>query len=66
MGKVEVVDTTKGESRPRDPELDALMKYLSEIAETVAAETDNETQTTLLNSAINELCPHVKGMVEYR
>lgn len=35
---VEVVDATKGDAKNRDPELDALMKYLSELSETVETE----------------------------
>jgi hypothetical protein len=63
---VEVVDATKGSARPRDPELDSLMKYLSEISETLKAEEDEEIKENLLSTAIRELSGQMKGLVKWR
>ena len=65
-GKVEVVDATKGDARPRDPELDALLKYLSEISETLETETDREVTASLLSTAVTELCSQIKGLLKWR
>ena len=44
-----VVDETRGDNgRNRDPELDQLMKYLSELSETIIAETDEDAKQTLI------------------
>ena len=63
---VEIVDATKGETRQRDPELDSLMKYLSEISETIESESDPEVVTGLLSTAMTELCQHAKGLLKWR
>jgi len=52
--------------RQRDPELDALMKYLSEISETIETENDPEVVNGLLSTAVTELCQHTKGLLKWR
>ena len=48
-----VVDETRGDSgRNRDPELDQLMKYLSELSENIIAETDDDAKQTLIGKGL--------------